>query len=77
MSVLCLFQRSYRKELFEDAIARMVKANIKTETEIEQFYCLQNKVEKLVIEKQQAEVDYGDIPDEFRGKAIAHCVNIG
>ena len=25
-------------------------------------------VEKLVQEKQQSEIDYGDIPEEFKGK---------
>ena len=63
-----IFQRSYRKELFDDAIARMTRACIKTNMEIEQFKSIQNKVEQLVIQKQKAEVDYGDIPDEFRGK---------
>src|SRR6218665_2572596 len=59
-------QRSYRKELFVDAMSRMDKACIKTQTEIEQFRNLQERVELLVIEKQRAEVDYGEIPDEFR-----------
>lgn len=44
----------------------MSKACIKTQTEIEQFRNLQERVEHLVIEKQKAEVDYGEIPDEFR-----------
>lgn len=59
-------ERSYRKELFVDAMSRMDKACIKTQTEIEQFRNLQERVELLVIEKQRAEVDYGEIPDEFR-----------
>ena len=61
------FQRSYRKELFDDAILRMKKANIKTAREIQQFYLISEKVEKLVQEKQKSEVDFGDIPEEFRG----------
>lgn len=44
----------------------MSKACIKTQTEIEQFRNLQERVEHLVIEKQKAEIDYGEIPDEFR-----------
>ena len=60
-------QRSFRKELFDDAIARMMRACIKTNTEIEQFKNLQQRVEQLVIQKQKAEIDFGDIPDEFRG----------
>lgn len=47
-------------------MSRMDKACIKTQTEIEQFRNLQERVELLVIEKQRAEVDYGEIPDEFR-----------
>lgn len=59
-------ERSYRKELFDDAVWRMQRACIKTETEIEQFQELRDKVEKIVVEKRMAEVDYGEIPDEFR-----------
>jgi len=68
--VSCLFrvQRSYSKELFDDAIARMIKACIKTQAEIDQFRELQAKVDKIVVEKKLAEFDYGDIPEEFKGK---------
>ncbi len=48
-------------------MGRMVKACIKTESEIERFRILQAKVDSIVVEKQQSEVDFGDIPDEFRG----------
>lgn len=65
---LFFFQRSYRHELFNDAIARMQKAMIKTNVEIEKFRFLQEKVDKIVLEKQQEEIDYGDIPEEFKGK---------
>ena len=61
-------QRSYRKELFDDAVARMQKACIKTTHEIELFRSLQSKVDKLVVEKQRSELDYGDIPDEYKGE---------
>ncbi|XP_048766609.1 ubiquitin conjugation factor E4 B-like [Ostrea edulis] len=59
-------ERSYRHELFNDAIARMQKAMIKTNMEIEQFRSLQEKIDKIVLEKQKEEVDYGEIPEEFR-----------
>jgi len=59
-------ERSYSKELFDDAVSRMTKACIKTPTEIEQFQELRDKVEKIVEEKRMAEVDYGEIPEEFR-----------
>jgi len=64
-------ERSYSKELFDDAVSRMRKACIKTPTEIEQFQELQDKVEKIVVEKRMAEVDYGEIPDEFRDPLMA------
>jgi len=64
-------ERSYSKELFDDAVSRMRKACIKTPTEIEQFQALQDKVEKIVVEKRMAEVDYGEVPDEFRDPLMA------
>ena len=64
---MTLLQRSYRKELFDDAIGRMMRAHIKTSAEIEQFRFLQSKVDTLVIEKQRSEMDFGDVPDEFKG----------
>lgn len=67
---MIFFQRSYRKELFDDAIARMQRANIKTTTEIEKFKSIQDKVEQIVIQKAREERDYGEIPDEFRGKLL-------
>ena len=66
-SLVFPFQRSYRSALFDDAISRMIKARIKTETELEQFRILQSKVDSLAVEKAQSEVDFSDAPDEFRG----------
>lgn len=62
-----LFQRSYRKILFDDAISRIQRARIKTDRDIEQFRKLQEKVEAIVVQKQRAEIDFGEIPDEFKG----------
>ncbi len=45
----------------------MLKARIKTQMDIEKFRALQQKVEQLVVEKQRLEVDYDDMPDEFKG----------
>lgn len=64
-------ERSYSKELFDDAVSRMTRACIKTPTEIEQFQDLRDKVEKIVAEKRMAEVDYGEIPEEFRDPLMA------
>ncbi len=66
--ILSPLQRSYSRELFDDAVTRMKKAGIKTDSEIERFLELQSKVQELVRQKHQQEVDYGDIPDEFRGE---------
>lgn len=71
------FQRSYRHELFNDAMARMQKAMIKTNVEIEQFRFLQEKIDKIVLEKQKEEIDYGEIPEEFRGKLLMLTVEGG
>ncbi|KAI0243356.1 Ubiquitin conjugation factor E4 B [Lamellibrachia satsuma] len=59
-------ERSCRVELFEDAVGRMVRARIKTPSEIERFRSIEEKVQRRLIEKNQAEEDFGDIPDEFR-----------
>lgn len=68
-------ERSYRHELFNDAIARMQKAMIKTNVEIEKFRFLQEKVDKIVLEKQQEEVDYGEIPEEFKDPLMDTLMN--
>lgn len=59
-------ERSYRKELFDNAIDCMVKACIKTSEEINTFRDLQQRVEAFVVQKHKSEIDYGDIPDEFK-----------
>jgi ubiquitin conjugation factor E4 B len=62
------FQRSFKKELFEDAANRMERALIKTPSEIEQFRSLAEKANEIAIQNIKREVDYSDAPDEFRGK---------
>jgi ubiquitin conjugation factor E4 B len=64
------FQRSFKKELFEDAANRMERALIKTPSEIEQFRSLADKANEIAIQNIKREVDYSDAPDEFRGKPI-------
>jgi ubiquitin conjugation factor E4 B len=64
------FQRSFKKELFEDAANRMERALIKTPSEIEQFRSLAEKANEIAIQNIKREVDYSDAPDEFRGKCI-------
>jgi hypothetical protein len=48
-------------------MARMRRACIKTENEIEKFKSIQDKVEEIVVQKAREERDYGEVPDEFRG----------
>ncbi|CAG2056770.1 unnamed protein product, partial [Timema podura] len=65
----CLFvlvQRSFKRELFEDAAARMERALIKTSTQIDQFRSLALKASEIAIQNIKREVDYSDAPDEFR-----------
>jgi ubiquitin conjugation factor E4 B len=59
-------ERSFRKELFEDAKGRMETAHIKTISEIERFQILANKVEAIVEQKAKYDIDFSNAPDEFR-----------
>ncbi|PVD36627.1 hypothetical protein C0Q70_03613 [Pomacea canaliculata] len=59
-------ERSFSKELFDDAIACMTKANIKSDTKIKEFQALQIKVQKIVVQRAGMEEDLGDIPDDFK-----------
>ncbi|XP_035825781.1 ubiquitin conjugation factor E4 B [Aplysia californica] len=59
-------ERSYRKELFDNAMDCMVKACIKTPDEVNTFRELQGRVEAFLVQKNKSEMDYGDIPDEFK-----------
>ncbi|CAF0784818.1 unnamed protein product [Brachionus calyciflorus] len=59
-------ERSYKKELFIDAIKRMSNANIKPQIEIERFRSLAEKVEVIVEQKGQVDIDIDNAPDEFK-----------
>lgn len=59
-------KRSYRKELFENAREIIYKSNIKTMTELELFHTLSAKVESLVAQKSQFDIDFSNAPEEFR-----------
>ena len=63
------FQRSFRKELFEDAGARLERSLIKSGSEVEQFKALATRAAEIAIQNIKKEVDYNDAPDEFRGKS--------
>ncbi|GLV34489.1 Ubiquitination factor E4B [Carabus blaptoides fortunei] len=59
-------ERSFRKELFDDAAVRLDRWNIKTPTEIEQFRALAVKSYNISVTNQQSEDWLGDAPEEFR-----------
>ncbi|XP_018324068.1 ubiquitin conjugation factor E4 B isoform X2 [Agrilus planipennis] len=59
-------ERSFRKELFDDAMVRLERALIKTPVEIEQFKALADKANKILIHNQKSEDWLADAPEEFR-----------
>ncbi|XP_020620204.1 ubiquitin conjugation factor E4 B-like [Orbicella faveolata] len=59
-------QRSYRKELFDDAAKHLQKTLLKTEAEIYLFKEFAAKVERKAAENASLEEDYDDAPDEFK-----------
>lgn len=59
-------ERSYSKEIYEEAIKKLEKLSIKPQMEIATFIELAKQVEKCHMDIRQAEMDFGDIPDEFR-----------
>ncbi|KAL8587345.1 hypothetical protein ACOMHN_045592 [Nucella lapillus] len=66
LSAIAQDERSYSKELFDDAIARMIKARIKTESEVGHFRKIQERVQEIVKFRAELEEDYGEIPEEFK-----------
>lgn len=65
-----MFQRSFRKELFDDAALRMERALIKTPLELEKFRGLSEKAAEIVVQNMKREVDFSDAPEEFRGDLL-------
>ncbi|XP_054268263.1 ubiquitin conjugation factor E4 B [Macrosteles quadrilineatus] len=59
-------ERSFRKELFDDAALRMERAVIKTPVELEKFRKLAQQAAEIVIQNMKREVDFSDAPEEFR-----------
>lgn len=59
-------QRSFCKELFNDAAGRMERSAIKTATEIERFRALAERAAAIARDNQARDEDYGDAPEEFR-----------
>lgn len=59
-------QRSYKKELFDDAAKHLHKTLLKTEAEIYRFKEFATKVEMKAAENAAHDEDYDDAPDEFK-----------
>lgn len=59
-------QRSYKKELFDDAAKHLHKTLLRTEAEIYLFKEFAAKVERKLNENAALEEDYEDAPDEFK-----------
>ncbi|KRT81780.1 hypothetical protein AMK59_5523 [Oryctes borbonicus] len=59
-------ERSFRKELFDDAALRMERSSIKTPVEIEQFKALASKANQILLVNQMSDDWMADAPDEFK-----------
>lgn len=62
-----VLQRSFRRELFEDAVLRMERAVIKSGGEVERFRDLAFRASEIAIQNIKREVDFNDAPEEFKG----------
>ncbi|KAG6451394.1 hypothetical protein O3G_MSEX007135 [Manduca sexta] len=65
-AALAADERSFRKELFEEAAVRLAKSCIKTPTEIERFRSLADNAYQIAVSNQQKSDEFADAPEEFR-----------
>ncbi|XP_045476375.1 ubiquitin conjugation factor E4 B isoform X2 [Harmonia axyridis] len=65
-SALAGDERSFRKELFDDALVRLQRIGIKSTSELEQFQALAVKANKVWINNQKTDDWMADAPDEFK-----------
>lgn len=66
VAALAADERSYKKDLFDDACKYLLKANLKTKVELARFQELASIVEEKVAENAKKDEDYEDAPDEFK-----------
>ncbi|XP_046405422.1 ubiquitin conjugation factor E4 B isoform X2 [Ischnura elegans] len=59
-------ERSFKIDLIKGAVDHLLRAKIKTSSQVRKFLELSSKAEQMVIQNMKKEVDYGDAPDEFR-----------
>lgn len=52
--------------MFDDAVVRLERTQIKTPVEIEQFKALSSKANEILMNNQQADDWLADAPDEFK-----------
>jgi len=60
-------ERSFRRELLEDAASRMDRTGIKSPVKLDQFRSLAERAALVQQQNRTREIDYSDAPDEFRG----------
>ncbi|GBP49522.1 Ubiquitin conjugation factor E4 B [Eumeta japonica] len=65
-AALAADERSFRKELFDDAARRLSKSCIKTTSEIERFLWISEKASEIAVSNQQKSDEFADAPEEFR-----------
>ena len=65
---MCPFQRSFKKELFNDACSRLERASIKSPEEIDAFRNLAARANDISVQNMKKEIDFNDAPEEFRGR---------
>ncbi|CAH2093120.1 unnamed protein product [Euphydryas editha] len=65
-AALAADERSFRKELFEEAALRLAKSCIKTPSEIERFKMLADNAYQIAVSNQQKSDEFADAPEEFR-----------
>lgn len=61
-----MFQRSFKKELFDDAAARLERLLIKTGAEIDRFKNLAAIAFQIVLTNKKTDDWMSDAPDEFK-----------
>ncbi|XP_071439360.1 ubiquitin conjugation factor E4 B [Hetaerina americana] len=59
-------ERSFKVDLIKGAVERLLRAKIKSPSQVRKFLELSSRAEQMVIQNLKKEVDYGDAPDEFR-----------
>ncbi|KAB0793378.1 hypothetical protein PPYR_12998 [Photinus pyralis] len=59
-------ERSFRKELFDDAVVRLERSLIKTPSEIYEFKAFSAKATQIRVDNQKSEDWMADAPDEFK-----------